>query len=203
MPERGSLGCRTCICVFYGRGEDERGGRRYFEKLENRKPAARIPVRLLSQSGPNHPMPKSKNKSANERISCMKNVAAWMETQWRTGWSPKKKCWVPDKLKQPRQRPNQIFVFFPPPSPGVFLCSLSAKEGKRFVSLLYEADSPRACSGKVRLGPRLNPNKLFQCQRYHIRLSRSRAYRAMFKESVWRGPVSASEPAVAFMNRAL
>ncbi len=30
-------------------------------------------------------MPKSKNKSANVRISYMKNVAAWMEAQWRTG----------------------------------------------------------------------------------------------------------------------
>ncbi len=30
-------------------------------------------------------MSKSKNKSANARISYMKNVAAWMETQCRTG----------------------------------------------------------------------------------------------------------------------
>ncbi len=37
-------------------------------------------------------MPKSKNKSANARISYMKNVAAWMEMKWRTGCSPKKKC---------------------------------------------------------------------------------------------------------------
>ena len=44
---------------------------------------------------------------------------------------------------------------------------------------------------------------LFQCQTYHIRLSRARAYRAMFKESVWRGPVSVSGPGVAFANRAL
>jgi len=31
------------------------------------------------------PMPRSKNKSANERISGIKNVAAALETLWRTG----------------------------------------------------------------------------------------------------------------------
>jgi len=30
-------------------------------------------------------MPKSKNESANVHISYTKNMAAWMETPWKTG----------------------------------------------------------------------------------------------------------------------
>jgi Uncharacterised protein family (UPF0182) len=42
--------------------------------------------------------------------------------------------------------------------------------------------------------PLLESQQLFQCQTYHVGLSRSREYRAMFIASVWRGPVSACKP---------
>jgi hypothetical protein len=35
---RGAFGCGICVCGFYGRGEDDHGGRRYFGKTENHKP---------------------------------------------------------------------------------------------------------------------------------------------------------------------
>src|SRR5712692_8456712 len=87
-------------------------------------------------------------------MSCMKNVAGRMETRWMTGCKRRKKCWVPEKPKQSRPRPNQFPCSSQRPAPArAFLLQLvpydSAKR-ERYLDCAFERGTPQP--GALRFG---------------------------------------------------
>jgi len=82
----------------------------------------------------------------------------------------------------------------PPAQSGRFLLQLAREERKRSWLTSPRSRLTEGLPQPVSSQAPFRSRQLFQCQTYHIGLSRSRAYRAMFEASVWRGPVSASEP---------